>query len=365
MVSVRFVRNASLVRNCGELLGALESNFDRALAIRTEECKLMPRERTEGSRLRRYDTGHAAGMSVLRFSCLPGARHGISQIEPFHRVCEIAHEVSPAQLTVGEDIEPELLLFRQDAQNVAILHFSQGLGVRSAACFKQFGGPEETSDFVSSIGSRHIFAFPSIQLDPELFVQLQSMLAAVAYVVIDEPEDVQRLGQRIVIVVEFEGPVQPEKSFHSVRIIRYERVNAAGTFVDVAARARYPVIFQITPAAFESACEYRAAMAMASELPAFFHPEDICERAAADVEGEMANVDILDEWNPRRFVLARADVDIRACIFANYVGDARIRVDGHGSVLLNGLEAIKAQFRSFKAQDASIKTENAIAPLSE
>jgi hypothetical protein len=70
-------------------------------------------------------------------------------------------------------------------------------------------------------------------------------------------------------------------------------------------------------------------MAMASELPTFFHPEDICERTSANIESQVTNVDVLDEWHPRRFVLTCADVDIRARIFSHDVGDAGIRIDWH------------------------------------
>ena len=91
-------------------------------------------------------------------------------------------------------------------------------------------------------------------------------------------------------------------------------------------------------------------MAVPSELPSFFDPEDICERTSANIESQVPNVDVLDEWNPRRLVLTRANVNIRARIFSNDVGDAGICVDRHETP-----PEFLAQFRSFEAGDASTK----------
>src|SRR5579862_3696881 len=127
-------------------------------------------------------------------------------------------------------------------------------------------------------------------------------------------------------------------------------MNCTGAFMYIAARPRHPVIFQVPPAALKRACEHRTAMAMAPELSTLFDPEDIRERTSANIESQVADIDVLNKRNPRRFVLAGADVHIRARILSNDVGDAGIRIDRHETPL-----EFLAQFRSFEAEDASTK----------
>jgi hypothetical protein len=100
-------------------------------------------------------------------------------------------------------------------------------------------------------------------------------------------------------------------------------------------------------------------MAVPSELPSFFDPEDICERTSANIESQVPNVDVLDEWNPRRFVLPGADVNIWTRIFSNDVGDAGMRIDRHKASFLNCQRSFAVSRRRMLAQK---KTENAIAP---
>ncbi len=132
MVGVDFVGNASLVRNCRELSGAWKRHLDRAFAIGLEEGQFVPCERTYGAQFGRYYAGHAAGVGVFGFSGFPGARHGIAQVESFHGVGEIGHEVAPAEFAIGEDVESEFLLLGENAPNLAILYLREGLGFRAA-----------------------------------------------------------------------------------------------------------------------------------------------------------------------------------------------------------------------------------------
>src|ERR1700689_1080386 len=98
------------------------------------------------------------------------------------------------------------------------------------------------------------------------------MLATVRDVMVDEPENVQRIEQIVLIVVELKRSVYVKERLHPIRIVGNECVNRSGILADVASRPRHPIVFEVAPTAFQRASENRAAMPMAPELPSFFYP---------------------------------------------------------------------------------------------
>ena len=60
-------------------------------------------------------------------------------VEALDRVPEVAHEVRPPELAVGEDVEAQVLLSRQGPADVAVLQLPEGLGVGPGTLA---GGPE-------------------------------------------------------------------------------------------------------------------------------------------------------------------------------------------------------------------------------
>src|SRR5262245_29805023 len=125
------------------------------------------------------------------------------------------------------------------------------------------------------------------------------MLAAVTDVVIDEPEDVERLDQIVVVVEEFNSSVEPEDRLHAVRVVRNQRMNRSGTLLDIAARPGHPIVFQVAPTAFQRAGENSPAMAVAVQPSAFLYPENVGVHVVPDVERQMANEYILHIRNIR------------------------------------------------------------------
>src|SRR6266567_5127849 len=113
--------------------------------------------------------------------------------------------------------------------------------------------------------------------DEERVVDGEAMLLAVAQIVVDVPEDVERLREIVVVIVEFERAIQPEDGLHPVRVVGYQRVDYSGTFVDVTAWPCHPVVFQIAPATLEHVAGYRAAMLVAAEHAAALDPQNIGE----------------------------------------------------------------------------------------
>ena len=158
----------------------------------------------------------------------------------------------------------------------------------------------------------------SEQSNPELLIDFQAMLAAVAHVMIDEPEHIQSFEQIVLIVVELKRSIQIEERLHAVGIVADQGVNRAGSFLDVAARAGDPVILQITPVAFERACEDWPAMLVAAEDAALLYPQNVGVGVMADIEGNVANEDIFHERHVGRFSLASADVNVRKRIFPHH-----------------------------------------------
>src|SRR5262245_46216218 len=110
------------------------------------------------------------------------------------------------------------------------------------------------------------------------------MLAAVTDVVVDEPEYVQRLDQIVVVVEELNRPVEPEDRLHAVRVVRNQRMDRAGTLLNITTRPGHPIVFQVAPTAFQRAGENSPAMAVAFQPSAFLHPENVGVHVVPDVE---------------------------------------------------------------------------------
>jgi hypothetical protein len=66
---------------------------------------------------------------------------------------------------------------------------------------------------------------PNAASNPQLFVDRQTVLPAVAHVVVDEPEHVQRVAHLSLLVEEFERAVQPEERLHALRVVHDQRMD--------------------------------------------------------------------------------------------------------------------------------------------
>jgi len=98
--------------------------------VRPEERQLVRGQAPELSEFGGDDPGHAAHRCAGGTSGLPRSGHRAPEVEAFDRIREVAHEVAPTQLAVGEDIEPQLLLPGEDAEDVTVFDRPEALGVR-------------------------------------------------------------------------------------------------------------------------------------------------------------------------------------------------------------------------------------------
>jgi len=101
------------------------------------------------------DPGHAADVSEGGLSCVPASPNSIPHVEPFDRVCEIAHEIPPSELAIRGSVKSELFLFGKNAQDMLVLYLSQQLWTHSSPCFEQLSGTEKTADVICSEESGH------------------------------------------------------------------------------------------------------------------------------------------------------------------------------------------------------------------
>jgi hypothetical protein len=127
-----------------------------------QERKFVSRQRADLAKLCANDSSDVADVRVLRFSRgSPIARHFVAQVETLDGVREVAHKVPPPQFAVGKDLETQLLLLRQYAQNVLILKRPQARWV-GFVCPReeQVGGPQETAYVVGSKLYGHRLVFP-------------------------------------------------------------------------------------------------------------------------------------------------------------------------------------------------------------
>jgi hypothetical protein len=119
------------------------------------ERELVLGEPPELPQLLRHDAGDAAHVGGGR--TLPHAGHGVSVVEPGHRVREIAHEILPTQLSVGEDLESELALVREALENRLVLELTDPRlrCRRIAARGQQRGGTQKAADLIGEVRRGH------------------------------------------------------------------------------------------------------------------------------------------------------------------------------------------------------------------
>ena len=60
---------------------------------------------------------------------LPRPRHGVAEVEARDGVGEVAHEVPPPELAIGEDLEPEVTLLLERLHDVPVLEGAEPLGI--------------------------------------------------------------------------------------------------------------------------------------------------------------------------------------------------------------------------------------------
>jgi len=100
-----------------------------------------------------HNSRDAADRSLLLLLTFPGARHRAAHVEAFDGVGKIAHEMEAAKLPVSENIEPELFLAGEDAQNVPVFDGPQPLRIvrHRLAGLEQLLRPQKTSNMVSAV----------------------------------------------------------------------------------------------------------------------------------------------------------------------------------------------------------------------
>jgi hypothetical protein len=79
------------------------------------------------TQLRRNDPSHATHGCASRLSRVPLPPHRVSQVESLHRVRKIAHEISPAELTIGGSLKSLLFLFGENPQDRFVFYLPQQL----------------------------------------------------------------------------------------------------------------------------------------------------------------------------------------------------------------------------------------------
>src|SRR5262249_13537887 len=198
----------------------------------------------------------------------------------------------------------------------------------SSSAFKRPGSPVAFPRASSRSGGRRKlptwsarYSFAIVFLlrsdsNPELLVDRQPLLPAVADIVIDEPEDVESLDQIVIIVDELQGPVEPEYRLHPVGVVGNQSVYGPRTFLHVAPGPGDPVVFQVPPAPLQRARENPAAMPVPVQPSTLFHPKNVCVHVVPDIERQVTDEYILNIRNVRRLILARPDMNVRERIFA-------------------------------------------------
>src|SRR5262249_18151862 len=144
------------------------------------------------------------------------------------------------------------------------------------------------------------------ELQVELLVDRDVVLAAVRFVMIDVPPDIEHLDEVALLVEELDGPLEPAEQLHALRMIADQGVYESGGLVDEVAGAGNPVIFQVTRAAFEADHDDCTAMLVGADDACALDPQDVAEPVAADVEGEVAQRGVRAKRDPWTFLLGWA-----------------------------------------------------------
>jgi len=159
---IDFVGDALFVGDGRKLRSARQGHLDRAGTMRLQIGQFVPGQRAHLPQPRRDDTRNAADGRVFGLACVPASRHGIAQVEAFYGVGEIAHEIATPQFTVGKDVEAQLLLFCQNACDVAVFQFVNALRVFASVAprLEQFRRPQKAAHMIRPVLRCHL---PSIQ----------------------------------------------------------------------------------------------------------------------------------------------------------------------------------------------------------
>src|SRR6185295_1089520 len=83
----------------------------------------------------------------------PRPRDRAVLVQAVDRFVEIAHEAAAPQLAVGEDLEAQILLPRQDAKNVPVLDLREALGRDAgiAAGVEHLARPQKAADVICAV----------------------------------------------------------------------------------------------------------------------------------------------------------------------------------------------------------------------
>src|SRR5205807_3872614 len=155
---IDLVRDAALIRDCRKLRRARQRHFNRARTVLVQIRQLMPGQWPHLLQFRRHHPRDSE-RSALCLTRLPGPGQRIAEVEAVHSVGEIAHEIPPPQFAVGKNLETQLVLFRQNARDVAIFQFMQPLRVFSVAPrLQQLRRPQKASHMIGPILLCHHFS---------------------------------------------------------------------------------------------------------------------------------------------------------------------------------------------------------------
>jgi len=91
--------------------------------------------------IRRNDPSHATHGCVSRLFRVPLPPHRVSQVDSLHRVREIAHEISAAELTIRSGPKSKLFLIGENPQD-RFFYLPQQLRIPATPRFQQSSRPK-------------------------------------------------------------------------------------------------------------------------------------------------------------------------------------------------------------------------------
>src|SRR5690606_3209874 len=173
---------------------------------------------------------------------------------------------------------------------------------------------------------------PQTVLNEHGLVDGQIVILTVAGVVDDHPEHINDFQDIVVLVQELDGCAQVEQGFHA--FIGYQRVRAAGAFVDVMASAGHPIVFLVTQAAGQDVAGHHSAVTVTTQGATLVGTHDVHRGVVANIKAQVTQPDIGAERNPGRGFFRRIEVAFNQSVFVAYLVDALFDLDvGWGAVL--------------------------------
>src|ERR1700730_14523253 len=154
-------------------------------------------------------------------------------------------------------------------------------------------------------------------------VDRDAVLLAVGLVVVDEPEYVDRLHHPVLGIQELQRAVQPEERLHA--LLGVQGVRPARALPDEVAGLGHPGVLAVVPGALDHVARHPPAAAVPAELAAGLDPEHVRGTAAADVEGEVLDVHVRNDRDPRRALAV--DVALLNGVLVPHLVDARLDLD--------------------------------------